>query len=267
MARDHSHEEEWRKLLTGEIRGLQRMRRLMGRIPSDPRCKLCAAPFGQPGKSMLRFVGFGPSQLNRRICRMCIRTMVKKPGGAEIEVSLLFADARGSTGLAEQLTPQEFSELMARFYGTAASVVDAWDGIVDKFVGDEVIALFIPGMSGEDHAANAVAAAHDLLHATGNDGDEPWIPLGAGVHTGIAYVGTVGEGDAHDFTALGDAVNTAARLASSAGPGEILVSFAAAAASELDTVGLEPRELALRGRSGTVDAWVASLTTAAPAHD
>jgi adenylate cyclase len=246
----------WRGVLTGELHGLQRMRRVMGWIPSEPRCKLCAAPFGRPGKPFMRIIGFGPSSLNRRLCRGCIRSLDKKPGGAEVEISLLFADVRGSTALAERMPPQEFSRLMARFYGTAAKVVDRRDGIVDKFVGDEVVALFIPGFAGSDHAAGAIAAGRELLRETGNDGDAPWIPIGAGIHTGIAYVGTVGEGDAHDFTALGDAVNTTARLASSAGPGELPVSASAAAASDLDTTGLDSRTLSLRGRGETVDAWV-----------
>ena len=186
-----------------------------------------------------------------------MRSLHKKPGGAEVELSLLFADVRGSTALAERMPAQEFSELMARFYGTAAKVVDRRDGIVDKFVGDEIVALFIPGFAGPDHAAEAVAAARELLGETGNNGEQAWIPVGAGVHTGVAYVGTVGEGDARDFTALGDAVNTTARLASSAAAGEILVTSAAASASALDTTGLESRTLSLRGRDETVQVWVA----------
>ena len=231
------------------------MRRLNRSIPSDPRCKLCDNPFGRPG-SLMRFVGFGPSRLNRRICRGCIHALEKRPGGAEVELSLLFADVRGSTALAEQASAEEFSRLMARFYGAAATAVDRRNGIVDKFVGDQVVALFIPGFAGADHAADAIAAARELLANTGHGEGEPWIPVGAGVHTGVAFVGTVGEGDAVDFTALGDSVNTAARLASSAGSGEILVSSAAATASQLDTAGLEARTLNLRGRAENVEAWV-----------
>ena len=257
MRRKRSPEEIWRSILLGEVRGLQRIRGVMRRIPAEPRCKLCAAPFGLPGSLAMRVVGFGPSSLNRRLCRGCLRSMDKKPGGAQIELSLLFADVRGSTGLAEGADAQEFSRLMARFYGTAAKAVDRWDGIVDKFVGDEVVALFIPGLAGTDHAANAIAAARDLFRETGA-GDDAWIAIGAAIHTGTAYVGVVGEGDARDFTALGDTTNTAARLASSAAAGELLVSSAAAAAAHLDTSGLEQRHLRLRGRSEVVDAWVAS---------
>ena len=78
------------------------------------------------------------------------------------------------------------------------------------------------------------------------------------MHTGVAYVGSVGEGDAYDFTALGDSANTAARLASSAGEGEIIVSAPAAVAAELDTEGPEARTLELRGKAQTLDVWAIS---------
>jgi adenylate cyclase len=233
------------------------MRRISRAIPSDPRCKLCDTPFGRPG-NVMRFIGFGPSRLNRRICSGCIHALEKRPGGAEIELSFLFADVRGSTTLAEGIPAEEFSQLMARFYGTAAQVVDRRNGIVDKYVGDQVMALFIPAFAGGDHASDAIEAARELLQETGHSDGEPWVPLGAGVHTGVAYVGSVGEGDAFDFTALGDPVNTAARMAASAGIGEILVSREAAQAAGLETAGLESRTLELRGRAETVDAWVAA---------
>jgi adenylate cyclase len=262
MDPESGQSEEWRRLLNGERESIKRMRRVLGAIPSEPRCKLCAAPFGRPGHVLLRPLGFGPSRLNRRLCRACFRSLDKKPGGAEVEISLLFADVRGSTRLAEHMPPQEFSRLMARFYGKAAEVVDRWDGIVDKFVGDEVVALFVPAFAGSDHAAKAVAAARELLRSTGADEGDAWIPVGAGVHTGTAYVGRVGEGDACDFTALGDPVNITARLASSASAGEILVSSAAADAAGFDTVDLESRTLEIRGRDELVEAWVAGAVSA-----
>ncbi len=91
---------------------------------------------------------------------------------------------------------------------------------------------------------------------TGHGNGEPWIPVGIGIHTGISYVGYIGEGDALDFTALGDTVNTASRLTSMAKAGEIVISDAAATAAELDTSGLEQRTLDLRGREQSVEAWV-----------
>jgi adenylate cyclase len=258
--RDHEVDPEvsaaWRAILNGELGQLKYIRAVFGRIPSGPRCKLCLSPLRAPGSVLLKPLGFGPSRLNRRLCRACFRSIDKRPGGAEVKLSLMFADVRGSTSLAERMPPQEFSRLISRFYGTAARVVDEWDGLVDKFVGDEAVALFVPGFAGEDHAARAVAAARSLIHETGNDEGEPWVPLGIGVHTGVAYVGRVGEGDACDFTAVGDAVNTTARLASAAGAGEVLVSTAAADASMLDRTGLESRTLTLRGKDEMIDALV-----------
>jgi adenylate cyclase len=239
----------------GEVRGLRTFQWIHKKIPSEPRCKLCYAPFGKPG-GLLKVLGWKPSPLNRRLCTMCMKSAHKHPGGAEVEISALFADVRGSTGLAERLPPGEFGQLITRFWGTAARVVDRWDGIVDKFVGDEAVALFIPGFAGEDHASRAVETARELLMETGHGDGEPWIPVGVGIHTGLSYVGYIGEGDALDFTAVGDTVNTAARLTSMAKAGEIVMSDATARAAGLDTSGLEQRTLELRGREQSVDAWV-----------
>ena len=118
-------------MLTGEMRGLQNMRRMWGALPSAPRCKLCNAPFRGPGGVLTRALAFGPSQLNRRLCKWCIRSIHKNAGGAEVEISVLFADVRGSTTIAETMAPGEFSQLLARFYGAAAEVIDEEDGIVD----------------------------------------------------------------------------------------------------------------------------------------
>jgi adenylate cyclase len=252
-------EEMWEQMLTGNYPRLQRMRRMWGALPSPPRCKLCNAPFRGPGGLLMRAISYGPSRLNRRLCKWCLRAVQKHGGGAEVEISVLFADVRGSTAIAERMPADEFSRLLARFYGAAADVIDERDGIVDKFVGDGAVALFIPGFAGSDHAADAVAAARSLLERTGNGGGDPWIPIGAAVHMGRCFVGAVGEGDARDFTALGDPVNTAARLTDVAGAGEILVSAEAAAAADLDTTGLERRTLELRGREQSVDAWVVAV--------
>ena len=180
-------------MLAGDLPRLQRMPRIWGVLPSPPRCKLCNAPFAGPGGVLMRAIAYGPSPLNRRLCKWCIRAVHKSPGGAEIEISVRFVDVRGSTAIAERMLPEEFSRLMARFYGAAAGVIDEWDGIVDKFLGDGAVALFIPGFAGSDHAADAIGAARGLLEQTGSDGPEPWIPVGVGVHTGRSFVGTVGE--------------------------------------------------------------------------
>jgi len=177
------------------------------------------------------------------------------PGGAEIELTMLFADARGSTALAENMSASEFTRLMNRFYDVATDVLVKTDALIDKLVGDEVIGLYVPGYAGPDHPQKAIKAAQQLLLATGHGGSsEPWLPVGVGVHTGVAYVGAVGgkDGLVADITALGDNVNITARLASKAGQGEILISEAASAAVGLNQMNLEQRQLELKGKKERV---------------
>ena len=243
----------WRAVLTGEHPGLRRGRSLFGRLPMSPRCKLCNAPFAGPFVPLMRLLGKGRSSKNPRFCGDCL---TKTPvGGAEIELSLLFADVRGSTGLAEQLSPAEFAARMNRFYAAGTEALIRTDALIDKFMGDQVIGLYAPGFAGPDHARLAVRAAQELLRATGHANPEgPWLPIRVGVHTGIAYVGAVGaEGTVSDVTVLGDAANIAARLASAAGPGEILASAPACSAAGLDLDDLEQRSLRLKGRGESVD--------------
>jgi adenylate cyclase len=145
---------------------------------------------------------------------------------------------------------------MDRFFQTASRVLIDHDAVVDKFAGDEVIGIFIPALTGELHALRAIEAGRALLSATGNDTDAPWVRVGAGVNTGVAFVGAVGEGDLVELTALGDPVNVAARLASEAAAGELLVTAAAAASAHLTDGGLEHRSLALKGKSELTDVVV-----------
>lgn len=182
----------------------------------------------------MRMIGLGPWEKNPKYCRGCYQDIDAHHGGAEVELSMLFADVRGSTGIAEGMSPLNYSKLLNRFYEVAADLLVDREAIVDKFVGDEVVGLFVPGMAGLDHAARAIDAARSLLVATGHGSTGgSWIPVGVGVHTGVAFVGSVGDRGVTDFTALGDAVNTAARVASMAGPGETLVTRAAAEAARL----------------------------------
>jgi adenylate cyclase len=238
----------WERLLVTNP-WFRRGRGFFKHLPSDPRCKLCAAPFEGSAAPLMRLFGKRRWPRNPKYCASCFKNIEHHRGGAEIESSFLFADVRGSTPLAEQMGPTEFRALMDRFYATASHVLVEHDAIVDKFVGDEVIGIFLPGIAGDDHAAHALAAARSLMAATGNTGSDPWVAVGAGVHSGVAFVGTVGDGAHVELTALGDPVNVAARLASAAGAGEILVTLTAARAAKLAEVGLEHRDLELKGKS------------------
>jgi adenylate cyclase len=249
-------EEVWRGILMGTDPRFRRARSLFKHLPREPRCKMCAVPFAGPVATIMRMRGRGRWSKNPKYCGMCFSIMSTARGGAEIPCTLLFADVRGSTELAERISSSEFSQLLNRFYDTAGRILVANDGIVDKFVGDEVMAIFIPALVQERHAARAIAAAREIMGAV----DE--LPIGIGIQTGNAFVGSVGEAPHTEMTALGDVVNTAARLASAAGAGEILVSREAADAAGLESGALEHRSLELKGKSTPTSVVV--LTAVAP---
>ncbi len=272
MAEYATPEEEWKAFLSGTHPHLSK-RSPLRFIPSNPRCKLCSAPFGAPGALLLRRRGYTPWPKNPKICGRCFRGLEthssmcpvdaerQEVPGAEVEISMLFADVRGSSKLARQMPAWDFTRLMNRFYKVSTNVLIEGDAIIEKFVGDEVVGLFIPFMAGREHARRALETAEELLRATGHGTSEgPWVPLGAGVHTGNAFVGIVGTKEAPDFTALGDPVNIAAHLASQAAIGEVLMTDTAAAAAARDADGLERRHLSLKGHP--VDALVVSVGTA-----
>jgi adenylate cyclase len=195
---------------------------LMRRLPSEPRCRLCRAPYGGVGGRIMRRVGFGPSRKNPNLCNTCFE---KAPmGGVEMEIGVLFADIRGFTAMAESMTPNAVAELLNRFYATASDVLED-HAIIDKLVGDEVMALYIPLLVGDGWEQRLMTDASRLLAAVGfGSAAGPWLQLGVGLDVGPAFVGNVGSGEVKDFTALGDVVNTASRLQANAAPGQIVLS-------------------------------------------
>jgi len=193
---------------------------LMSRLPAEPRCRLCRAPYGGIGGRIMRRVGFGPSRKNPNLCNTCFE---KAPmGGSEMEIGVLFADVRGFTSLAEAMPPADVADLLNRFYASATRVLSK-SAVIDKLVGDEVMALYLPAWLGDGWEDEMLRDASDLLGAVGFT-ENPWLPLGIGLDIGRAFVGNVGEGEVKDFTALGDVVNTAARLQSCAASGQIVLS-------------------------------------------
>ena len=250
---DPGSEAFWQDYLTHPDTLMSVGRRFFSRIPANPRCQLCAAPFSGAGAPVMRLIGKRPSDGNPNVCDTCQKALIKYHGGATVTCSMLFADIRGSTTLAERMSPGEFHALLDRFYNAASGAVYAQSGVVDKFVGDEIVAVFPPVYASLKHAEAAVAAARALLIATGHgDAGGPWVPVGAGVHTGPVWFGAVGEGIHVEITVVGDAVNTAARLASEAAAGEVLVSTDTAGAAGLDPT-LERRSLALKGKEALTE--------------
>jgi adenylate cyclase len=196
--------------------------RVMRLLPSEPRCQLCHAPYGGVGGKIMRRFGFGPSRKNPTLCNTCFE---KAPmGGVEMEIGVLFADVRGFTALSERVPPEDVARLLNRFYVVASKVLTK-SAIIDKLVGDEVMALYLPQLLSEGWEDDLVRDAREMLMSVGyGTSGDPWLSLGVGLDVGRAYVGNVGAGEVKDFTALGDVVNTASRLQSCAGGGQIVLS-------------------------------------------
>lgn len=252
MADQMTVEEWWTSLLTGQGLKvpLRQLRHALRFLPSEERCIFCNSPFDGFAASAMRMIGRGPSRLSHKFCKLCQVVCNKNIGGAETDVSLLFADVRGSTSLAEGMSSVEFSKLISRFFGVSSKVLLKSGAWVDRLVGDQVIGMYFPYYVGSGHQRAAVQAAKSLLRATGHGSPEgPWIPLGVGIHSGTSFVGLVGSADAAtDVTVLGDAPNVAARLSSAAAPGEILISDETFAVTGLSD-DLEYRSLELKGKS------------------
>jgi adenylate cyclase len=249
----------WHSYLSGDISQLDSMtmmvRRVFKRLPSAPRCKVCNAPFQGLGGMVVKLFGFGAgrSSFNPTLCDRCEVLVKHYQVGTEVPLTLLFADVRGSTALAEEVGASAFHHLINRFYTVSTQILIQTNALIEKMIGDEVAGMYVPGIAGPDHARIAVEAAQTLIEATGHTGSgEPWIRVGVGIHTGIGYVGAVGSRQSvSDITVLGDVANTTARLASQAGAGEILVSEEACHAAHLSQEH-ENRLLELKGRSQAV---------------
>jgi adenylate cyclase len=226
-------------------------------LPGHERCKFCNAPFDGPWAPVMRVMGKGPARLTHQFCKQCQTIATQHIGGAEVEMALLFADVRGSTRLGEQMKPAEFSQLIGKFFSTSSHVLMDTHAWVDKLVGDQVIGMYLPFFAGQKNVQTAIDAARQLLHATGHDDPGgPWIEVGVGVHSGTAFIGTVGSTEgATDITVLGDVPNVAARLSSAAAAGEILVSAEAYRAANLPAH-LEQRSLELKGKSQPMTVYV-----------
>jgi adenylate cyclase len=231
--------------------------RLMHGLPHGPRCAVCRAPFEGIGGRVMGAVGFAPSRKNPRLCSRCFEHAPM--GGQEMEVGILFADIRGFTTLAEREAPDRVAGLLNRFYAGAVEVL-CRHAIVDKLVGDEVMALYLPGLfDGEDPVGHMLGDAEALLATAGYGEGEPWVEVGVGLDFGTAFVGNVGAGEVKDFTAIGDVVNTAARLQAAAAGGEIVMSSRVCERAGAAAARAEPRELSLKGKSEPEQARVLSL--------
>jgi adenylate cyclase len=239
------------------------MKRLLRALPSTPRCGYCGAPFSGLGGRVVRPLGFRPSRKNPNLCAMCVE--MAPPGGMTLEIGVLFADLRGFTAESETRTPAETSEKLRRFYGHAEKVFFP-EALIDKLIGDEVMALYVPPLmlaaeidhltdEGRTHIAHVmVGHAQELLQRAGfGTPDGPDFQIGIGLDFGEAFIGNIGDQAVHDFTAVGDVVNTASRLQGEAASGEVMLS-ARLARLLPEPIG-EPEAVELKGKQEPFDAY------------
>ncbi len=232
------------------------MKRVMRALPSTPRCGYCGAPFAGFGAFVVKRFGYKPSRKNPNICATCVE--MAPPGGMTTEVGVLFADLRGFTTSSELVTPEQATAQLRRFYAHAEKVFFP-EALIDKLIGDEVMALYLPSMLGavgdvtdaDRRAAATVMVDHarELLQRIGyGTRNGPELQLGIGIDFGEAFIGNIGNAAVHDFTAVGDVVNTASRLQGQAASGEVVLS--ARLAEHLDAPIGTPEQLTLKGKAG-----------------
>ena len=234
-------------------------------------CKGCwqhmRLPVPLRGASSLPFRAFGirPSRMNPNTCTICemMFTKVMKARQVEIDATILFADLRGYTGLSESRSAGAISELLDAFYDECAEAIWEGDGIVNKTMGDAVMAVFNFPIGRDDHVTQALRAARaiqrrwsakreSLAEAVGADGAK--IGVGVGIASGKVNFGEFGRAH-HDLTAIGTVVNLASRAQSAAAADEILLTQAVyeRAASELRESW--PREYRLKGLNEPARLW------------
>jgi adenylate cyclase len=252
--------EDWQVMWRLHEYGFNRIvKGLFLALPRGPRCGVCGAPFAGPGKWIAAPLGYRPSRKNPAICATCVE--MSPPGGMKMQTGVLFADLRGFTARFDGGDPEEASIVLRRFYRCAEEVLFP-DAVIDKLIGDEVMAIYLPELKREFTTEQVPSLmlehARALLRAVGYGSDEPpFVEMGIGLDFGEAFVGNIGQGALYDFTAVGDVVNTASRLQAQAAGGEVMVSerVANALGAPVGT----PVTLALKGKSESQTAYTVTV--------
>lgn len=174
-------------------------------------------------KDKIRIKTFFERYVNPKIIDELLQQKKLELSGKRQQVTIFFMDIRGFTKLSERLAPEKVVAILNRYFDISTSILFKHDGTVDKFVGDAVMALFNAPTNVKNHELKAVRAAFAIQQAINEWGR---IDVGIGIHTGEAVIGNIGSHHKMDYTAIGDAVNTAARLEGQTKAGEILISKA-----------------------------------------
>ena len=227
-------------------------------------CKGCweqmhvPVPLRGPASIPFRIFGIRPSRMNPNTCTICelMFTRVMKARKITVDVSVLFADLRGYTTLSQSLSADTVSSILDIFYDECAAAIWEFDGLLNKTIGDAIMAIFNFPIRHHDHAERAVLVAREIqrrYHArreflvaehAGLAGIE--LGVGIGIDSGEASFGEFGRSH-RDLTAIGTVVNTAARAQSAAQAGQILVTRNVSERAQNQTARSESREYQLKG--------------------
>ena len=215
-----------------------------------------------------RVFGIRPSRMNPNTCTLCelMFTRIMKTRMIAVDVSVLFADLKDYTNMSQTLPPDAVSSLLDAFYDECAAAIWEHDGLLNKTIGDAVMAIFNFPIQQDNHAEQAVLAAREIqrrckarwesLLADHADFAARKLGVGVGIASGSVSFGEFGRSH-RDLTAIGTVVNTAARAQSAAEAGEILVSQAVHDRAARDLVASEGREYSLKGFDAPVQLYPA----------
>lgn len=256
-AHDEAIERLWRERLTNGYRSKWAF------LPGAPRCAICGVPLGGVGARLARLKGYRPSPRDPHSCTVCDEGM--PVGGAEVDMAVLFTDIRRAIDLGARLDPRESAELLQRFHAVVSDVLVKRLAFVHQLAGDQVMALFYPASNGPKYRREAVLAAEELLQRVGYiPGHESWLPLRAAAHAGPVFFGKLERNGVSTLTALGDTIDTTARLESVAAAGEILLSDEIYPSVQDLYAGLDRREVRAGDDGETMGVYVLRpLTTPA----
>lgn len=245
FTREDGNEELWHQVFQLGHPVLAGKQKRFSMLPGKTRCKMCYAPLSGLGGWITKRMGLQASSRNPFFCNACDGFLNAFPGGAEVDLAIMFCDLRGSVALSASMTPKQFKELVVFMRETIIPVLWRSEGFVLQFQGDSIIGVWPPGFSGKDYAQKAVDGAFKMskaLEAATFNGQK--VPVGISLHAGRAYLGTVASvgNDLQEVSAFGYDVNVAARLSDAAEAGEVLISEAAlnAAGKQKNTVDLQP---------------------------
>ncbi|MFC5527901.1 adenylate/guanylate cyclase domain-containing protein [Cohnella yongneupensis] len=215
-----------------------------------------------------RMMGIKTSRMHPNLCTICesMFTKVKKNKQIDIQATVMFADLRGYTALSEHADPAGIARLLNKFYDECAPAIWKRDGIINKMIGDAVLAIFNFPVEQHDHVHQAVMAALEIQRKFSDmqsefsdiSGMNAPVKVGIGIHTGTASIGELGT-NYKDFTIIGSVVNKASRIQGVAQNGEILITDDAYHCIKVDYPQLEPRAYNLKGIDQPVIAFAVPL--------